>query len=328
MKFKSTMALGTLTSLCIGAALADEPSPAALVDALNGVFGRHAHMRASHAKGFCISGEFISSGAGAKLSSAKHLQANTITPMIGRFSIGGGNPNAPDNARNLRGLTLRFDIAGGERHDLLMISSPMFFARTPSEFVEFLAVRKPDPATGKPIKEKLDAFNAANPHTLLQAKYVASQPVPASYATIPYWAVSTFYLENSAHKKTAIRWRAEPVANQQGLSDEEAAARSKAFLADELTSRLENGPVEFQLYAMLAQKEDNLIDPTEVWPTTRKEVLVGNIRIKAQTAQACDTTTFIPTVLPAGMLPSADPTLPVRAAAYVTSLGHRLSSPK
>ncbi|MGQ5525390.1 catalase family peroxidase [Chitinimonas sp. PSY-7] len=328
MKSKSTIALGALTSLFTGVALAEEPSPAALVDALNGVFGRHAHMRASHAKGFCVSGEFIASGAGAKLSSAKHLQTNVVTPLIGRFSIGGGNPNAPDNARNLRGLALRFDITGGEQHDLLMISTPMFFARTPSEFVAFMAVRKPDPATGKPVKEKLDAFNAANPHTLRQSKYIAGQPVPASYATIPYWAVSTFYLENRAHKKTPIRWRAEPVAGSQGLSDEEAAARSKTFLVDELTNRLASGPVEFRLYAMLAQEGDNLIDPTEVWPATRKEVLVGNIRIKAQTAQACDSTTFIPTTLPTGILPSADPTLPVRAPSYAISLGRRLSDPK
>ena len=37
---------------------AEEPTPEALVDALNAVFGRHKGLRASHAKGLCAEGRF------------------------------------------------------------------------------------------------------------------------------------------------------------------------------------------------------------------------------------------------------------------------------
>src|SRR4051812_17615423 len=38
-----------------------QPGPEELVNALNGVFGAHAGKRASHAKGFCATGEFLPS---------------------------------------------------------------------------------------------------------------------------------------------------------------------------------------------------------------------------------------------------------------------------
>ena len=46
----------------------------------------------------------------------------------------------------------------------------------------------------------------------------------------------------------------------------------------------------------------------------------------AITDQACDRETFMPTVLPAGLAPSADPVLSARAPSYGVSLGRRLSN--
>ena len=47
------------------------------------------------------------------------------------------------------------------------------------------------------------------------------------------------------------------------------------------------------------------------------------IRDRRSADQACDRETFIPTVLPAGIAPSADPTLAARAGSYAVSLSRR-----
>ncbi len=74
----------------VGAGLAADPTPADLVDALNGVFGKHAGTRAAHTKGFCMTGTFTPSADAPKLSKAPHFAKQV--PIIARFSLGGGDP--------------------------------------------------------------------------------------------------------------------------------------------------------------------------------------------------------------------------------------------
>jgi catalase len=94
------------------------------------------------------------------------FKAGQRTPLTGRFSVGGGNPKAPDN--------------GAERLEWIFVSEPHFFAQTPEQFAEFLKVRAPDPATGKMNAEAIAAFSKANPATTKQAAYLAGQPVRGS----------------------------------------------------------------------------------------------------------------------------------------------------
>jgi catalase len=112
MKAK-TVAIGGVASLlglhlCVAtqtARAADPTTPVELVDALNGVFGKYPGTRSGHAKGFCLTGQFTPAPDAAKLSKAPHF-AKPV-PITARFSMGGGNPQAPDNAKgNLRGLAV------------------------------------------------------------------------------------------------------------------------------------------------------------------------------------------------------------------------------
>ena len=92
-----------------GAGLAADATPTDLVDALNGVFGKHAGDRAAHTKGFCMTGMFTPSADAPKLSKAPHFAKEV--PITARFSLGGGNPQAPDNAQdNVRGFAIKFDL--------------------------------------------------------------------------------------------------------------------------------------------------------------------------------------------------------------------------
>jgi catalase len=122
-----------------------------------------------------------------------------------------------------------------------------------------------------------------------------------------------------------VRWRFEPVAGRIGLTDDEAQAKGPDFLMAELTERLKQGPVSFDVIAQLARDGDQLIDPTEPWPKDRNEVKMGRLAVDRVTGQACDKETFLPTTLPAGLAPTADPSLAARSDSYAVSLGRRLS---
>jgi catalase len=294
------------------------------VDALNGVFGKHK-ARASHAKGFCVAGQFEASADAARVTRATMFQPGKRTPLIGRFSVGGGNPKAPDNAKSVRGIALRL-TDGSERLEWIFVSAPHFFAQTPAQFAEFLKVRAPDPATGKMNPEAIAAFSKANPATTKQAAYIGIQPVPASYGTVPYWSTNAFIATNAAGKAQPLRWRFEPAAGRVGLTDDEAKAKGADFLRAEFGERVAKGAVAFNVMAQLARAEDQLTDPTEPWPADRAEVNMGRVLIERITDQACEGETFLPTALPAGLAPSADPVLAARAGAYGVSLGRRLSA--
>ena len=55
----------------------------------------HEGFRRAHAKGFCVAGEFLSNGKLAPYSTAQVFQPGK-TGFVGRMSIAGTNPTAPD----------------------------------------------------------------------------------------------------------------------------------------------------------------------------------------------------------------------------------------
>ena len=60
-------------------------------------------------------------------------------PLVGRFSLGGGNPMASDGQKdNVRGIAMHFQLPDGSVSDLLLISAPIFVAKTPEQFLELL----------------------------------------------------------------------------------------------------------------------------------------------------------------------------------------------
>ena len=122
------------------AAKAQEPAPEAIVDAMEKNSGTHAGKRRSGAKGVCASGEFVSTGAGARLTSAAPFQPGGRFPVMARFSNGGGNPQAPDNAPAVRGMSLAFTLPGNDSFEMVMINAPAFGASTLESFVRLLRV--------------------------------------------------------------------------------------------------------------------------------------------------------------------------------------------
>lgn len=324
------IAAGVLAAALYGspAALAQTP-PERLVDGLENLLpgGKPSGFRRSGAKGVCAAGEFVGNAEGQKLSVAPVFNGAAI-PVIARFAITGPNPNAPDKAKAPRGLALDFQLPGGERFQMANLSTPVFTASTPETFAGFLESRRPDPATRMPDPAKVKAFNDANPEVLIQAKYLASQPVPAGYANLKYWGVHSFGFVDAKGGKRFGKWIFEPVDGVKGLSDEELKAKPDAFAFDELRKRVAAGPVEFDFKVQLAEPGDVINSATVELPAQRPTVSVGKLRItrvEPGPGGACDAITFNPTVLPKGIEMSDDPMLVMRASTYALSLGRRLS---
>jgi catalase len=305
------------------AAHAQEATAEGLVDALNAVFGKHPGKRAGHAKGFCIKGSFTPSAEASSYSKAPHFAASKPVPVLGRFSLGGGNPAAADNAKDqARGLALKFDLGKDGATDMVMISTPVFVAKTPEQFLALLQTLASKDA------DKIAAFFKANPNTTRQGAWLNAHPVPASYATVTYYGVHTFTLTNAKGESQIIKWKVVPTGGEAGLSDEEAKAKSPDFYKGELTERLAKGPATFHLTAVLGQPGDNLDDPTAFWPEDRKSVDMGTLSITALEDDAtCDAGIFDPTNVVDGIAGPANDTLfPMRSAAYAVSYGRRLES--
>jgi catalase len=297
---------------------AQEAQPEELIDALNGVFGAHAKMRAAHTKGICVKGKFTPTPEAASLTKAPQFAAPV--PLVGRFSLGGGNPAASDSQKdNVRGIAMHFQLPDGSVSDLLLISAPIFIAKTPEIFLELLRT------VATKDKDKIDAFFKANPDSTKQKAWLTARETPASYATADYFGVHTFYLTNAKGEKQGVKWKAEPVGGFKGLSDEDAKAKGADFYAKELNDQFAKGPVEYNLFAVLGQPGDQDNDPTAEWPADRKSVKVGTISITGlENPEACDVGIFDPNVLADGIEPSPnDKILPMRSQDYAVSFGRR-----
>ena len=298
-----------------------EADAESLVNALNAVFGKHDGARAAHTNGLCVKGTFVPSAEAAGLSKAPHFNAKDPVPVIGRFSMGGGDPAAPNTQKdNARGLALHFDIGKGNTTDLVLLSAPVFLAKDPDQFLALLTT------VATKDKDKIGAYFKANPNSTNQGTWLNARPVPASYATVNYWGVHAFTFTNAEGKKQIVKYKALPVGGEVGLSDDDVKAKAADFYTPELKDRLAKGPAEFTLTAILGEAADPLDDPTALWPEdNRKTVKLGTISITALEDQAtCDAGFFDPTSVVDGIEgPENDKIFPMRSQAYAVSFSRR-----
>lgn len=317
-----------LTALLVAAsgapALAEEADPAAIVGAQFAAGGNKPGVRASGAKGVCVTGQFTPTPEAAGLSKAP--QFAKPVPVTARFSMGGSNPNVSDKAKPVtRGFAMRLRDPAGDLV-LVIISAPVFSARTPQQLFEFVSARAPGP-DGKPDAERIKAFAAANPETARQGAWLTARPVPASYAGVDYWGVHAYTLTDAGGGARVVKLKTVAAAGQLGLTDEELKSKPDSFYADELKQRLAAGPATFSLTAIHAEPGDPTADPTASWPEdSRKATTLGTLAITAIEPDAtCDAGTFDPVAdLPPGIAgPTDDPMFAIRSPAYAVSLSRR-----
>jgi catalase len=302
-----------------------------LVAAADGIYGgARPGTRALHAKGAWCEGTFTSVAEAAALSTAFHLGGEPVAALI-RFSNGPGDAEADDAEREARGFAVKLRGGDGEETDILATTTPAFVTRTPEEFLELLELRRPDPDTGQPDFEKLGAFLAAHPEAQTAIQGTVGVPPLASFATGVYYSPHTYFLVDSAGERTPVRFRWIPDAGEQRIEDDEAKARGRDYLYEDLAERLAgDGTIGFELRLQRPAAGDPLDDPTALWPDDREFVGAGHLEITAmvEDPEGDDhIDVFDPLRLADGVEPSDDPILHARRKAYSVSAYRRAGLP-
>lgn len=297
-----------------------------LIAAMSDLSGVHEGRRTVHAKGVWAQGTFTATPEAAGLSSAPQLSGEEV-PALVRFSKASGNPEANDASRDGGGMAVKLRAAG-EEWDIVATGPPVFVARTVEDFLELLRLRKPDPETGQPDMEALGTYLGEHPEAQLAIQSTLGAEPPASFATVSYFSPHAFRLVAADGEGTWARWRWQPAAGEERLPDDEARARGRDYLGEELSERLRGGVATMELvFQLRGSDEDSLTDPTQPWPDERETLVAGRLEL----TEVIDDPegdghieVFDPTRLPEGIEPSDDPILHARPKAYSVSAYRRL----
>lgn len=289
-----------------------------IVDAINEISGRHPGHRSAHSKGTLLTGTFTPNGAAKPLTTAGHLQDEPVK-VTARFSNGGGDPNIPDYAREGRGLAVKFYLPDGGKTDLVSLSLPCFFVRTPEDFLSFTQARM-NP------EQLMPDWLGAHPEALTAIQAALGADPPASYATCVYNSIHSFRWIDADGGSRFVRYRWIPEAGEQTLPPDEAKERGRDYLQQDILGR---GESAFTLRVILAEDEDAVDDPTVAWPEEREQVDVGRLALtgpELERERDGDILVFDPVRMTDGIELSDDAILRVRSDAYRVSVARRAES--
>lgn len=108
----------------------------------------------------------------------------------------------------------------------------------------------------------------------------------------------------------------------QTLDDEVVKEQSANYLQDEFKTRLAEGPISFKIAAQVAADGDVTDDNTVHWPENREVVELGTFKLDSVVEDSDAKMKYIifdPIPRVAGVEPSDDPLLEMRAALYLIS---------
>jgi catalase len=296
--------------------------PETLVDAIGKAAGSYPGHRAAHGKGVVLSGTFTPSEQARELTRAAHMQGDRVRVTV-RFSNGGANPESNDaEIGDGRGMAVKFYLPDGSTSDIVGLSIPVFFVRTPEEFLAFTLARADS-------FEKVGEFIGEHPATAqaLQQILPALGP-PRSYATVAYNSIHAFKLVNGDRDERWVRWRLVPEAGVELLPEEERGSADPNFLQTEILERV---PVRFTLVARIGAADAVTDDPTVTWSEDLETVAMGVVELtgpETERETGDDVMVMDPTRVTDGIECSDDPILHVRSHAYSVSVERRAGVPR
>jgi catalase len=296
-----------------------------IVDAMNAIHGVHPGFRAVHAKGSCCRGTFVASQEAARICNAPHFQGDEL-PVTVRFSSGSGKPTRADGARDERGMAVKFHLPDGRSTDIVSLTLPVFFVRTPEDFLAFLEAQRPDPDTGKPDLDRVGEFINAHPETQKATMFVMTNESPASVAGCTFNAIHAFRLTGADGTERFVRYSWLPETAPSTLTDAETRALGRNYLHEELERRLSAQTVGYTLLFQIAEPGDDPNDPTTPWPEEREKVEAGRLTLTEFVGQECEGMIFDPGRLIEGIERSDDAILHARSGAYSVSFERRTAT--
>jgi catalase len=295
------------------------------MDGFRTVFGLQPGFRRNHAKGVVVGGYFDSNGSGRDLTNAA-LFAPGRTPVIGRFSLSGGNPMMADAPAVARGLGLAFAFPDATQWRMAMLNLPVFVDHSPQGFYDRLFASKTDPATGKPDPAAMSAFEKAHPESAAAMAVIKQHPPTPGFADSTYSSLITFFFVNDEGVRTPVRWAFVPM--QAALPPLPGTTNS---LFDALVRQMRSGSLQWRLLLTVGQPEDPVTDATLPWPSERRTIDAGVLtltNIETEASGNARDVNFDPLVLPDGIEPSDDPLLSARSAVYGASYRARTGEAK
>lgn len=286
--------------------------------------GKHPGIRKGHARGVCAAGSFTPSSVAQERYSSPIF--DTKVPVVLRFSMGGGNPNADERAKAPRGIGVQFQLANGSLHQLAGLTTPMFAGKNPEQFLGLLRLNAQIRDGEAPADARANYF-AANPEAAGQGQWLQQRNPAAEYTSASYYGIHTFFADTATGKKDKFRWQLIPATGEVLLTDEERETLPADFLTDRLVERINtDGAVHYYLQWVIGTDADATNDPSVVWPVEQREVVnVGTLTISGANGEQCTPINFDPNLLAQGVQASDDPVLALRSAAYAISFGKRLS---
>jgi len=305
-------------------------TPARFVDGLERAGATHPGFRRNHAKGVGVSGFFESNGQGTRLSKAAVFRTGRI-PVVGRFSLSGGDPYAADAADTVRGLGLLFRSPDGAEWRTAMVNLPLFPVKGPQGFYELLLASQPDPQTHKPDPKKMGEFLARHPETVRAFQTFQSHPASSGFENSTFNSLLAFRFVNAGGLSVPVRWSVVPVQPFVPADAKAAASGNENYLFDALIASIHQHPLQWRLILTVGQPGDVTNDANIPWPDGREQVNAGTLTLDSMESEATSPVrdiNFDPAVLPAGIAPSDDPLLSARSAVYSESFTRRAGEKK
>ncbi len=296
-------------------ALADD-----LLAQFDGIFGLHPGYRPAHAKGTMFTGTFTPAAGAAELSKAPHF-TSASTPVTVRFSDSTGVPVIPDTDPNAspRGMAIRFHLGERVHTDIVSHSTDAFPTHTGDQFLGFLKAVASTPP-GAPSPTPIELFLGANPTAL--AFVQIPKPPAVSFASEKYFGVTAYEFITATGASQFVRYQIVPENGTEYLDDAAAKLAGPNYLFDEITQRIDAGPLKFKVMAQLAGVGDVVDDATIHWPAERTVAELGTLTLIAPVADNLaeqKQIIFDPIPRVDGIEPSNDPLLELRAAIYLIS---------
>lgn len=243
--------------------------------------------------------------------------ANQDTFTHQRKILATGLPDLSDASPNAQpnGIALRFQLATHPRRvhtDIIGHSVDGFPGSNGDQALSFFRALKDG---------TIESYLGSHPKAL--AFVQLPKPFPESLATQRFFSVNAFKLVDAEGKGAYIRYQIVPAAGFKTLSEEDVKGKGEGYLFEELPNLLGAGPLKFHLMAQVAEHGDVTDDCCEHWPETRKVVDLGEIILGSLVEDdAAEQKNVIFDPVPrdiAGVEPSADPLLDIRAAVYLIS---------
>jgi catalase len=220
-------------------------------------------------------------------------------------------------------MAVQFTLPGGGVTNLVGVTVPVFFARTPESFIDIIrTVHRAQTGTLGAIdliKEIMTHFSESR-ESLLAVRRLKP---PASYAETRYYCIHAYLVADAEGRVRPVRFEWIPETGVRTLSAEDAAQQPGNYLEDELEVRFKDEPAIFQLVAILGEEGDPTDDPTRAWPEERRRIDLGRLHVSDIIPEP-EGLVMDPAAVTAGILLSDDPILTFRSLAYADS-HHRRS---